>query len=113
MGKQLKKLLQNVNSVVGPPPEKIVWYYKRWQNLYTEIKRTVDNIEFVEGISNLDEVSKNGSLCIFDDLMKDATKIEICEMYLEGSHHRNISVICLLQNLYNKGKENRNMALNT
>ena len=70
----IKKLLQNVNTAVVPPPEKIVWYYKRWQNLYTEIKRTVDNIEFVEGISNLDEVSKNGSLCIFDDLMKDATK---------------------------------------
>ena len=42
--------------------------------MYTEIKSAVDNIEFVEGISNMDEVSKNGSLCIFDDLMKDATK---------------------------------------
>ena len=34
-------------------------------------------------------------------------------MHIEGSHHKNVSVICLIQNLYNKGNENRNMNLNS
>jgi hypothetical protein len=46
--------------------------------------------------------------------MKDATKnAEVCELFTEGSHHCNLSVICLLQNLYYKGKENRTMNLNS
>ena len=73
-----------------------------------------NNIQFVEGISTWGDDTSYGSLYIFDDLMKDATKNdEICELYTEGSHHKNMSVICLLQNLYNKGKENRTMNLNS
>ena len=46
--------------------------------------------------------------------MKDATtNSDICDLYTEGSHHRNLSVICLLQNMYYKGKETRTMSLNT
>ena len=46
--------------------------------------------------------------------MRDATKnSDICELYTEGSHHRNLGVICLLQNIYHHGRENRTMSLNT
>ena len=46
--------------------------------------------------------------------MRDATRnSDICELYTEGSHHRNLSVICLLQNIYHHGRENRTMSLNT
>ena len=46
--------------------------------------------------------------------MKDATNTsDICDLFTEGSHHRNLSVICLLQNMYYKGKETRTMSLNT
>ena len=38
---------------------------------------------------------------------------DICELYTEGSRHRNLSVICLLQNNYHHGRENRTMSLNT
>ena len=46
------------------------------------------------------------------DLKKDTTKnVDICEMYTEVSHHCNLSVICLLPNLYHRGKKNRTMNL--
>ena len=46
--------------------------------------------------------------------MRDATRnSDICELYTEGSHHRNLSVIFLLQNIYHHGRENRTMSLNT
>ena len=37
----------------------------------------------------------------------------ICDLFTKGSHHRNLSVICLVQNLYYQGKESRTMSLNS
>ena len=54
------------------------------------------------------------SLIVIDDLMRDATNSkDVCELFVEGSHHRNISVACILQNGFSKGKENRTIRINT
>ncbi len=46
--------------------------------------------------------------------MTEATKNkDVSNMFTVGSHHRNISIICLLQNLFYQGKENRTMNLNS
>ena len=53
-------------------------------------------------------------LLIMDDQMREVTQSgDVCDLFTEGSHHRNVSVICMLQNLYYKGKENRTMSLNS
>ena len=53
------------------------------------------------------------TLIIFDALMKTATTDEgICDFFIEGAHHRNVSVICLLQNIFYKAKGTRTMSLN-
>ena len=115
----LKQLLSNVNKMIEPRPHSIFWFFKRWQPIYTELKEKMNNIKFIQGIP---PALKNAkffderfpTLFIFDDLMRDATKnSDICELYTEGSHHRNLSVICLLQNIYHHGRENRTMSLNT
>jgi hypothetical protein len=47
-------------------------------------------------------------------MMKDATHDkEICELLTEGAHHRDLSVVCIMQYLFNKRKENRTMTLNS
>jgi hypothetical protein len=47
--------------------------------------------------------------------MRDAStnSKDVSELFVEGSHHRNISVACILQNGFSKGKENRTMSINT
>lgn len=106
-------------DMINPPPKRIIWSYKRFQPLYKDIKREVPNIEFMEGLPpNLECDSfcdtQYPTLFIVDDLMSDATTSNnICDIFVEGSHHRNISIICLLQNMYYKGKEMRTMSLNT
>jgi predicted ATP-grasp superfamily ATP-dependent carboligase len=46
--------------------------------------------------------------------MKDTTNSkDVCELFVEGSHHRNISVACILQKGVSKGKETRTMSINT
>ncbi|MEW8543593.1 MAG: hypothetical protein AB2693_08650 [Candidatus Thiodiazotropha sp.] len=54
------------------------------------------------------------TLLIIDDLMKNATgDDDVCELFTEGAHHRNLSVICMLQNIFYKAKGTRTMNLNS
>ncbi|CAC5417766.1 unnamed protein product [Mytilus coruscus] len=99
----LKQLLQNLDTV-SPKPQRIIWLYRRRQPLYEEIKNTV--LQFIQGIpldlendSFFDPTERN--LIILDDLMSTAAKDpRITDLFTEGSHHRNLSVVVLNQNLY-------------
>jgi hypothetical protein len=115
----VKELLLRKDVMIKPSPQRVIWFYKRWQPLYSELKNLVPDMEFVQGIPptiKRDDFfdTRYPTLFIIDDLMKDATQsTDICELYTEGSNHRNLSVISLLQNLYYRGKEMRTMSLNT
>ncbi len=104
---QMLKMLQNNVSLFDPPPERIVYMYRRWQPMYDEMQSTVTPpIEFVKGIPMdveqdhyLDSTIPN--LIIMDDLMSVTSKDKrINEMFTTDSHHRNCSVITINQNLY-------------
>ena len=51
-------------------------------------------------------------LIILDDLLNDAYSQVVCELFTEGSHHRNISFILITQNLFHQGKYCRDISLN-
>ena len=115
----IAQLLQLSNTMINPAPTRILYFYKRWQPLYDDIMKHVPHIEFTQGIPyNIKEDSyfdtKSPTLLILDDQMRDRAKSsDICELFTEGSHHRNLSVICLMQNLFYQGKESSTMSLNT
>ena len=45
------------------------------------------------------------SLIVIDDLMRDGTNSkDVCEHFVEDSHHSNIGVACILQSGFSKGK---------
>jgi len=104
--------------MTNPPPERIIWCYKGWQPLLNEMQSMIKNIIFMQGLPdnlNDDSFIDTGypSLIIIDDLMRDATNSkDLCELFVERSHHSNISVACILQNGFSKGKENRTMSIN-
>ena len=52
------------------------------------------------------------TLLVIDDFMKE-TDDSVTALFTTGSHHMNASVIYIGQNVFNKGKENRNINLNT
>ena len=75
--------------------------------MYDVIKETVyPKVDFVQGIPlDLDQDSfinpSARNLVILDDLMSTAAKdSQVNELFTEGSHHRNLSVIVINQNLY-------------
>ena len=83
------------------------------------MQRNIRNIVFVQGIPEQlnDETfidSRYPSLIVIDDLMRDATNsTDVCELFVEGSHHRNISVACIMQNAFSRGKENITISINS
>ncbi len=113
----MRKLL--ACTLIQPPPERIIWCYGQWQHLYEEMKMKIPHIEFVSGIPSdleysdfIDTTRRN--LIVFDDLMSN-TKCDqrVSDLFTKGSHHRNLSVVCLNQNLFPQGKACRDIALNT
>ena len=98
---------------------KIVWCYSQWQPAYMEMLVTIPNIEFVKGIPTALEqdayfnVNKR-NLIVFDDQMIDAGKDQrIVNLFTRVSHHRNHSVIYIVQNLFHQGKGSRSISLNS
>ena len=46
----VRSLLQQAQTVIDKPPEKIMWCYSQWQNAYTQLLMMVPTVEFVKGI---------------------------------------------------------------
>jgi hypothetical protein len=58
-----------------------------------------------------ENISDN-TLIILDDLMTDAYTKNICELFTKGSHHNNLSVILVTQNVFHQAKYCRDISLN-
>ena len=70
-------------------------------------------MRFEEGLpsaSMLDSTTRN--LIIIDDLMAE-TDERVTTLFAKKSHHRNTSVLYLVQNLFPKNKESRTISLNS
>lgn len=94
--------------MISPAPTKIVYCYGEYQTLFA----TYPQVEFNEG---LPDVSKfDGAqpvLLIIDDLM-DETNANVEKIFTRMSHHRNISVVYITQNMFPKNKHARTISLN-
>ncbi len=106
------KLIKHSQTLIDPSPQRIVWCYGVWQDAFENCDTV---IEFYEGIPDVSIFDKSQrTLLILDDLMSEVSKSDTAEnIFTRGSHHCNISVLYLTQNLFNKSKQNRTMSLNT
>ena len=58
--------------------------------------------------------SRENNLLVLDDQMTDAANSAQLEKYfVQGAHHRNLTVIFIVQNLFEKGKAMRSTNLNS
>lgn len=107
----LRDLLNERRKMFNPPPDKVVWFYGIYQSLYDE----VSDVTFVEGFpSNYREYLGTRTLIILDDLMAECGDDErLTYLFTKASHHLNMTVIFITQNLFHKGKEMRTVSLNS
>jgi len=105
----IKMLLKNKHKIV-PRPELIYWCYSEWQPLYETIQD--GDVIFTEGLVDLDTLdSSKRNLVIIDDLMAEKDD-SVCKLFTKISHHRNISVLYVTQNIFEHHKDSRTISLN-
>src|SRR5215469_9242403 len=102
------RLIDNIKEMVSPSIEKILWCYGVYQDIFDKFP----NIEFHEGLPDLSIFDgKHRTLLILDDLMQE-TDARVTQIFTKLSHHKNLSVLYLTQNLFFKGQHTRTISLN-
>ena len=105
------RMRHHAATIIDLPPEQITWCYGEWQEAYATMDLV--NVRFEEGLpsaSILDSTTRN--LIIINDLMAE-TDDRVTTLFTKKSHHRNTSVLYLVQNLFPKNKESRTISLNS
>jgi len=113
-------LIRNKAKMFVPEPEEIMFVYTTWQPLYDELEREVPNISFINRIPGKEEMDKftedtgTHRMVVIDDKM---TEMQSCtnltEYFTVYTHHKNMSTILLLQNIFYQGaKCMRDISLN-
>ena len=103
------RLIKQANQMIDPPPEHIVYCYGEFQPIFAEFP----DVEFNEGLPDVSRFDgRKRVLLIIDDLMNEADQ-NICNLFTKLSHHRNVSVVFITQNLFHRNRFVRTMNLNT
>ena len=106
-------LLANAHVRIKPTPNIIIYCYAHWQPKYEILKEKMSNVEWHEGLPTkpfMDDLSN--AILVLDDLMAAGVNNQsLMSVFTEGSHHKNISVILLMQNIFHQGTKARSMHL--
>ena len=91
--------------------------YSEWQPDYDMIRERYPGIEFEKGWRHeiFDSLSpEQRNILVLDDQMGVASSSKsVADLFTRGSHHRNLTVIYLMQNVYNQGKSQWTISLNS
>lgn len=70
-------------------------------------------IEYRAGLPDLNEFDGSGGpiMIVVDDMMRE-TNESVVDLFTKGSHHRNLSVFFITQNLFHQGRGQRDISLN-
>lgn len=106
----VRKLIENSSKLFEKKFEKIIWCNKEQNAMPKNLK----NIEYINELPNDFENSSGKSmLIVLDDMMTDSnSSLKICELFTKHSHHRNLSVILISQNIFHQGRYCRDISLN-
>jgi hypothetical protein len=114
----ISNLVLNKSKMFYPEPKKILWVYNTWQNVYDTLSQLVHGIEFTNKIPSKSEIEKftddNQPCClVIDDHMTNLDSAPaIAEYFTVFCHHRQLSIILVLQNLFHQCKPLRDISLN-
>ncbi|XP_073232228.1 uncharacterized protein [Porites lutea] len=103
-----RRLLRHADQLMYPPPRVKHYCYGAWQPAFDEMKQ--EKVQFHEGLSTSEELDQwfgptQGGLLVLDDLMDEgANDKRVLDLFSKHSHHRNISVLFLCQDLFPPGK---------
>lgn len=110
------KLLRHRNWLFRPGVKKVLFIFSEEQKIYDQMKDEFgDSITFVQGIPDdpytYFKPHEHGVIVV-DDMMCEIERNagEVSKWFTKGTHHKNISLVLLVQNLFPKNM--RNISLN-
>jgi hypothetical protein len=94
---------------------KVLWAYGQYQALYNQTIASNVDVSYYDGVPTdavLQETRPDIIVC--DDLMADISKSDqMVDIFTKKSHHMNISIFFIVQNLFFQGKTMRTISLNS
>ncbi len=90
----VSRLLLEAANMFDPPPNLIIYCYAVWQELYSDMEKSIPNIRFQNALPTEDELKSYSSesdkrcLLILDDYMQEVCKNPLfLHLYTTLSHH--------------------------
>ena len=113
------RLLINADELFDTPVHKVLYCMSVHQPLFDKMEQTVPGISFHRGLPSEEDIEffTDGTkhcIIVLDDLMHQVVgSVKMQDLFTKISHHKSISVVFLVQNLFIQGKCARNLAVNT
>ena len=109
-----ENLLLNNTALFETTPPKIHYCYGAWQDKFKHMQAR--GIRFHEGIPDTQDLSKwfpRGGVLVMDDLMDEGSGDKrVLDLFTKHSHHKNITVIYLCQDMFPNGKYAKSISRN-
>lgn len=100
--------LKNLKELCDTNFKEIFWHYSIWQP-----DLNLKGVTFIQGLPDSNIDPSYPRLFIIDDLMRESSNSSvIIDLFTKGCHHKNISVFFITQNIFYKGKNQRDLSLN-
>ena len=107
----VSRLIEHASALSDPPPSEIIYCYDEWQSGFEPLSQKVT---FKKGVPDDTILLNDGRhrWIIVDDLMDELLDGKAAnELFTKKSHHRKISVVFIVQNLFHKNI--RTVSVNT
>ena len=114
------QLLKNMKRLFHPIPKHLVWFYGTETQTIKNLKENkLLKIKFIEGIPKngfqdfINKKTDGHSLFIIDDLLIECSDNQnVTNLFCREGHHKNISVILILQDLFCSGSQRKTIIKN-
>ena len=105
------RMIRERNEMFRDPLPRVLFCYTEWQSVFDALKK-VEGVTMHEGLpkdfySPFD--GKPGMLVMDDLMVEGAGDPELEKLITRGSHHRQLTTVCLSQNLFRKGMRTQNL----
>ena len=111
----IRRILEE--QLIQPFATRIIRVFSEWQPDDDMIRERYPGIGFEKGWRDkiFDSLSpEQRNMMVLDDQMGVASSsTSVADLFTNGSDHRNLTVIYLVQNVYNQGKSQRTISLNS
>lgn len=109
----LVRILTHLSKLFDVQFDDFVWHFGIKQDFHKDIKKRFPKITFIEGLPDYSawDASKK-RFCVLDDLQNQTKGNTVSDLFTKVSHHKNTTVFYILQNLFPKNKEQRDISLN-